>query len=106
MIACVASHEVGNAGATTGSRHGPRGCFTSRSRLGLSLERCGTRSPRRRIERAMAATPNPTYMTEGEAGLSLALLVGAFLCALASAHPVDTPALIWPSSRYSVFGLG
>lgn len=54
----------------------------------------------------MAATPNPTYMTEGEAGLSLALLVGAFLCALASARAVDTPALIWPSSRYSVFGLG
>ncbi|TNC08031.1 cytochrome-c oxidase, cbb3-type subunit I [Methylobacterium terricola] len=39
----------------------------------------------------MAATPTSKYMTEGEVGLGLALLVGAFLCALASARAVDAP---------------
>jgi cytochrome c oxidase cbb3-type subunit 1 len=39
----------------------------------------------------MAATPSSKYMTEGEVGLGLALLVGAFLCALASARAVDAP---------------
>jgi cytochrome c oxidase cbb3-type subunit 1 len=39
----------------------------------------------------MAATPASKYMTEGEVGLSLALLTGAFLCALASARAVDAP---------------
>jgi cytochrome c oxidase cbb3-type subunit 1 len=39
----------------------------------------------------MAAIPSPKYMTEGEAGLSLAFLTGALLCALASAHAVDAP---------------
>ena len=39
----------------------------------------------------MAATPASKYMTEGEVSLGLALLVGAFLCALASARAVDAP---------------
>ncbi|TGD98374.1 cytochrome-c oxidase, cbb3-type subunit I [Methylobacterium nonmethylotrophicum] len=39
----------------------------------------------------MAATPSSKYMTEGEVGLGLALLVSAFLCALASARAVDAP---------------
>ncbi|SDA34941.1 cytochrome c oxidase cbb3-type subunit 1 [Methylobacterium sp. UNC378MF] len=39
----------------------------------------------------MAAIPVAKYMTEGEVGLSLALLVGAFVCALASTYAVDAP---------------
>ena len=39
----------------------------------------------------MAAISSSKYMTEGEAGLGLFLLAGAFLCALASAHAVDGP---------------
>ncbi|MEE7449708.1 cytochrome-c oxidase, cbb3-type subunit I [Methylobacterium radiotolerans] len=39
----------------------------------------------------MAATPVAKYMTEGEVGLGLALLVGAFVCALASTYAVDAP---------------
>lgn len=39
----------------------------------------------------MAAIPSSKYMTEGEVGLGLALLAGAILCALASAHAVDAP---------------
>ena len=39
----------------------------------------------------MAAIPSSKYMTEGEVGLGLTLLVGAFLCALASAYAVDAP---------------
>ena len=39
----------------------------------------------------MAAIPVPKYMTEGEVSLSLSLLAGAFLCALASARAVDAP---------------
>jgi cytochrome c oxidase cbb3-type subunit 1 len=39
----------------------------------------------------MPAMPTSKYMTEGEAGLSLVLIVGALLCALASAHAVDAP---------------
>ena len=39
----------------------------------------------------MAAIPVPKYMTEGEVGLSLSCLVGAFLCALASSRAVDAP---------------
>jgi len=39
----------------------------------------------------MAAISGRKYMTEGEAGLSLFLLVGSFLCAIASARAVDTP---------------
>ena len=42
----------------------------------------------------MAATPSSKYMTEGEVGLGLALLVGAFLCALASARAVAISALM------------
>ncbi|MER2263751.1 cytochrome-c oxidase, cbb3-type subunit I [Methylobacterium oxalidis] len=37
----------------------------------------------------MAAIPATKYMTEGEAGLGLALLAGAILCAIASTHAVD-----------------
>ena len=36
----------------------------------------------------MAATPSSKYMTEGEVGLGLALLVGAFLCARAAVAPL------------------
>lgn len=39
----------------------------------------------------MAVISGRKYMTEGEAGLSLFLLGGAFLCAIASARAVDTP---------------
>jgi cytochrome c oxidase cbb3-type subunit 1 len=39
----------------------------------------------------MAATPVPKHLTEGEVGLGLTLLIGAFLCALASARAVDAP---------------
>ena len=39
----------------------------------------------------MAAIPSSKYMTEGEAGLGVFLLGGAFLCALASARAVDGP---------------
>ena len=39
----------------------------------------------------MAATTVPKHLTEGEVGLGLTLLVGAFLCALASARAVDAP---------------
>ncbi|MGC5779447.1 cytochrome-c oxidase, cbb3-type subunit I [Methylobacterium sp. NFXW15] len=39
----------------------------------------------------MAAISSSKYMTEGEAGLGVFLLAGAFLCALASAHAVDGP---------------
>ncbi|GJD34990.1 cytochrome c oxidase cbb3-type subunit 1 [Methylobacterium aerolatum] len=39
----------------------------------------------------MAARPSSKYMTEGEAGLGLILVVGAFACALASARAVDAP---------------
>ena len=39
----------------------------------------------------MAAISGRKYMTEGEAGLSLFLAVGAFLCAIASARAVDAP---------------
>ena len=39
----------------------------------------------------MAAISGRKYMTEGEAGLGLFLLVGSFLCALASARAVDAP---------------
>ncbi|CAO4141096.1 cytochrome-c oxidase, cbb3-type subunit I [Methylorubrum thiocyanatum] len=49
----------------------------------------------------MAATPSSKYMTEGEVGLGLALLVGAFLCALASARAVDAPF----SAHMAVFAL-
>ena len=38
-----------------------------------------------------SATPTSKYMTEGEVGLGVALLVGALLCALASARAVDAP---------------
>jgi cytochrome c oxidase cbb3-type subunit 1 len=39
----------------------------------------------------MAATPSTKYMTEGEVGLGLSLLVGAFLCGVASSRAVDAP---------------
>lgn len=39
----------------------------------------------------MPAMPTFKYMTEGEAGLGLVLIVGALLCAVASAHAVDAP---------------
>ena len=39
----------------------------------------------------MAAISGRKYMTEGEAGLGLFLLVGSFLCAIASARAVDVP---------------
>ncbi len=39
----------------------------------------------------MPAMPTSKYMTEGEAGLGLVLIVGALLCAVASAHAVDAP---------------
>ena len=38
-----------------------------------------------------SATPTSKYMTEGEVGLGVALMVGALLCALASARAVDAP---------------
>ena len=39
----------------------------------------------------MAAISGRKYMTEGEAGLGLFLLVASFLCAIASARAVDVP---------------
>ena len=39
----------------------------------------------------MAATPSTKYMTEGEVGLGLSLLVGAFLCGVASSRAADAP---------------
>ncbi|AWN37787.1 cytochrome-c oxidase, cbb3-type subunit I [Methylobacterium radiodurans] len=39
----------------------------------------------------MAATPSSKYMTEGEVGLGLSLLVGALLCGVASSRAVDAP---------------
>ncbi|MGV7033136.1 cytochrome-c oxidase, cbb3-type subunit I [Methylobacterium symbioticum] len=52
----------------------------------------------------MVPAPVPKHLTEGEAGLGLALLVGALLCGLASARVVDRPFAIH-MSLFALAGL-
>ncbi|MHB2205848.1 cytochrome-c oxidase, cbb3-type subunit I [Methylobacterium sp. CM6257] len=53
----------------------------------------------------MTIISSSKYMTEGETGLSLALIAGTFLCAVASSHAVDAP-FSFHMGLFAIAGLG